>query len=306
MMKFKLDDRPGKKKFTCPNCHRSKTFTLYVNIETGEYLSDQVGKCDRINNCGHHVTPREFYKDSKAEIISSSDFNTENVEPSYIDQKYFNQSVEANTFGNEDNFSKFLILHFGLEQARELISKYHIGKSSLWPGATVFWQMDVNGKIRSGKIMHYDLLRGNRIKRRNNWVHKQLEIKGLISSFNLAQCYFGEHLLTSRPKSPIAIAESEKTAIICSVFFPDMLWIASGSLQGISINKSQVLKGRKVFLFPDLKGLDLWQKKAKELRQHLGLNVRVFDWLEKNANSTQIDQGLDLADFLIQNRSNLL
>lgn len=305
-MNFTLDNRSGKRKFTCPNCLKPKTFTLYIDIETGEYLSDQVGKCDRINNCGHHQTPKEFLKDSKAEIVFLNHFKTEFVEPSYIDQKYFNLSIEANTLGNVDNFSKFLILHFGLEQARELISKYHIGKSSLWPGATVFWQMDVNGKIRTGKIMHYDSLSGKRIKRRTNWVHKQLEKNGLISSFNLAQCYFGEHLMVVCPKSPVAIVESEKTAIICSIYFPDMLWMASGSLQGISINKSQVLKGRKVFLFPDLKGLDLWQKKAKELRQYIGLNVRVFDWLEKNASTQQIDQGLDLADFLIQNRSNLL
>lgn len=305
-MKFKLDDRPSKKKFPCPNCHRPKTFTLYINIETGEYLSDQVGKCDRINNCGHHVTPKEFHKDSKAEIFFPSHFKSELIEPSFIDLNYYNQSIEANTLGNEDNFSKFLIQRFGHEQANELICKYNIGKSSSWPGATVFWQMDVNGKIRTGKIMHYDSFSGKRIKRRTNWVHKQLEKNGFISSFNLAQCYFGEHLLTSRPKSPVAIVESEKTAIVCSIYFPDMLWMSSGSLQGISINKSRVLKGRKVFLFPDLKGLDLWQKKAKELRQYLGLNVRVFDWLEKNANSKQIDQGLDLADFLIQNRSNLL
>lgn len=305
-MKFTLDNRPGKKKFTCPNCLALKKFSLYINIETGEYLSDKVGMCDRKNTCRYHLTPSEFLNDTNALIVSLSYLNSEHIEPSFIDKNYFNHSVEANTLGNEDNLSKFLIQQFGNNKAHEIKNKYHIGKSSLWKGATVFWQMDANGKIRTGKIMHYDSITGKRIKRRNDWVHNQLKERGHISSFNLVQCYFGEHLLARCPKSPIAIVESEKTAIICSLYFPEMLWLASGSLQGISINKSKVLKGRKVFLFPDLKGLDLWLKKAKELRQQLGLNVRVFDWLEKNANSKQIDQGLDLADFLIQNRSNLL
>ncbi len=299
-MKYTLDNRPGKKKFPCPKCRKPKVFTLYIDIATNEYLSEAVGLCDKINSCGYHKTPKEYLNDPNAVVVPLSHFKSEFVEPSYIDVQYFKKSIEVNILGNEDCFTKFLMLHFGHNKAHELKRKYNIGKSSLWNGATVFWQVDVNGKVRSGKIMCYDSNSGKRIKERNNWVHKQLEKNGLVSSFSLSQCYFGVHLLTGNPKMPIAIVESEKTAIICSSYIPDMIWLASGSIHGINFEKSKVLKGRKVFLFPDLKGLVLWEKKAKELRQQLGLNIRVYDWLEKMASKEEWDAGLDLADYLLR------
>ena len=46
-----------------------------------------------------------------------------------------------------------------------------------------------------------------------NWVHKVLN----LPEFSLQQCFFGEHLLKGNTK-PVAICESEKTAIIASVY----------------------------------------------------------------------------------------
>uniref|UniRef100_UPI0023F0968A hypothetical protein n=1 Tax=Flavobacterium filum TaxID=370974 RepID=UPI0023F0968A len=61
----------------------------------------------------------------------------------------------------------------------------------------------------------------------------------------------------------------------------------------------KVLKGRQAILFPDLKGLDKWKEKANEIRQRLGLNIKVFEWLEKVADKADIQNGYDLADFLV-------
>ena len=55
---FKLE---AKKKYHCPECKKRK-FTRYVNTATGEQLHPTVGMCDRLNNCGHHYTPKEFFK----------------------------------------------------------------------------------------------------------------------------------------------------------------------------------------------------------------------------------------------------
>jgi hypothetical protein len=72
------------------------------------------------------------------------------------------------------------------------------------------------------------------------------------------------------------------------------------------LDKCQSLKGRKVILFPDLKGFDKWNTKAKEL-SHLA-RFQISDLLERKATGAERNKGLDLADYLIkfdyQNLSN--
>lgn len=61
--KYTLDK--GSKKFVCPNCTK-KTFVLYIDTETGNYLPDDFGKCDREQNCNYHKAPP---KDNKYYLI---------------------------------------------------------------------------------------------------------------------------------------------------------------------------------------------------------------------------------------------
>lgn len=74
-----------------------------------------------------------------------------------------------------------------------------------------------------------------------------------MHEYELRQCFFNEQLLQDKTK-PIAIVESEKTAIIASVYLPQFIWIAAGSKEGLNLNKCQALKGLTVTLFPDLNG----------------------------------------------------
>jgi hypothetical protein len=160
----------------------------------------------------------------------------------------------------------------------------------------VFWQIDKNGEVRAGKIMLYNPTTGKRIKEpfnHINWVHKSLQ----QPEFELGQCLFGEHLLIDKTK-PVAVVESEKTAVIASVYLPQFIWVAVGSLTNLNAEKCSILKGRTVALFPDLNGFDKWNTKANEL-SHLA-NFVVSDLLERKATETERKQGFDLADYLIQ------
>lgn len=56
MEAFKYTLDKGTKKFLCPNCDK-KTFVKYVDNETGSYLSDEFGRCDREQNCSYHKAP---------------------------------------------------------------------------------------------------------------------------------------------------------------------------------------------------------------------------------------------------------
>lgn len=121
--------------------------------------------------------------------------------------------------------------------------------------------------------------------------------KGLIRDFNKSICLFGEHLLKERPGEPVAIVESEKTAIIMSLYAPAYIWLATGGAGWLNVGKCKVLKGRKVVLFPDLKQYDTWNKKVQGLRVNLGLNIKVSELLEKISYNVDRDEGFDIVDF---------
>ena len=144
--------------------------------------------------------------------------------------------------------------------------------------------------------MLYNPTTGKRVKKpfnHINWVHSALK----LPEFELRQCLFGEHLLNDKTK-PVAIVESEKTAVIASVYFPKFIWLASGGKDGLNAEKCSVLKGRSVTLFPDLNGFEKWSAKARELK-HIA-KFSISDLLERKATEAERKQGLDLADYLIR------
>ena len=298
--RFVLEPYSGKNsRYRCPECQKSeKTFTHYIDTKTGQYISRIVGRCSREYNCAYHYTPKQYFHDNK---LSNEFYSSIQYKPppkptqkpfSLIPTELMKKSLKHY---ENNNFVKYLINLFGIEITNRLVSEYFIGTSKYWDGTSIFWQIDLNGKVRTGKIMLYNTLTGKRFKEPNhiNWVHKLIN----QPKFELKQCFFGEHLLNDKTKQ-VAIVESEKTAIIASVYFPKFIWLAVGSLNNLNVEKCEILKGRKVILFPDLKGFDKWSKKANEL-SYLGA-FTVSDLLERKANEEETSLGLDLADYLVR------
>jgi hypothetical protein len=288
-------------RYRCPDCQkRDKTFSLYINTETGEQIHPSVGRCNRESNCGYHYTPKQYFQDNNISFDTPQEksYKPQNVTPqpkpiSFIPKDVFKASLKAY---ETNHFVQFLFNLFGVEVANQLISRYFIATSKHWNGATVFWQIDTEGKARTGKIMLYRPTTGKRVKEpfnHVNWVHSLLK----QPEFELKQCLFGEHLLIDTTK-PVAIVESEKTAILASVYFPQFIWVAVGSLTNLNAEKCSILKGRTVTLFPDLNGFEKWSNKAKELSRLA--NFTVSDLLERKATETEKKQGFDLADYLIK------
>jgi hypothetical protein len=292
------------KKLICPSCNQ-KRYTRFVDTDTGEYLPYEYGRCDRADNCTYHNDP---YKDGYSKMISDQERGSDTdwkpkpyVAPpprpkqltSYVEFEMLKRSL---TYQN--HFLTFLNNRFGVEITDKLIEKYLIGDSDKWSGATVFWQIDPNGKIRSGKIMLYNPETGKRVKKPYNhvtWIHKVSNLE----NFELEQCYYGVHLLKGNRK-PVAIVESEKTAIIASLYLPQYVWLACGSLTNINADKCQILKGRTVTLFPDLNGFNKWSDKQTEISKQLPeiTFTPVSDLLERKA-PEGIKKGYDIADFLL-------
>lgn len=301
-------------RYRCPNCNQNKIFTLYIDIEKNEHIHNTVGRCNRSDNCGYHYTPKQYFTDNKhlfdtnnkvpyqkhLPVIKNKVLTPQQKPVSFIPVKVFKQSlqVEKNvtSVAETNHFVKFLIDLFGDKVTSQLVSRYFIATSKHWNGATVFWQIDTQGKVRTGKIMLYNPTTGKRVKVPFNhisWVHTALK----QTEFELRQCLFGEHLLIDKTK-PVAIVESEKTAVIASGYFPEFIWLAVGSLTNLNAEKCSILKGRTVTLFPDLNGWEKWSSKAKEFSD-LAI-FTVSDLLERKATEGEKKQGLDFADYLIK------
>ncbi len=290
---------------TCPSCKTEKAFNRYINTNTKEYIAGIVGKC---LCCGYHYPPKQYFENNTA--LNSPQIPKHQPgfqqafqipvpsEPPIIATSFIPVDIFKASLNNhkQNNFVKFLLSLFGNTVTSRLISQYFIATSKYWPGATIFWQVDTSGKVRTGKIMLYDSKTGKRIKEpvsRIAWAHVVLKRK----DFQLRQCFFGEHLLIDKNK-PVAIVESEKTAIIASVYLPQFIWLAVGGKEGLNSEKFRVLTGRSVTLFPDLNAFDSWSAKAKEL-SHLA-HITVSGLLQNNATPSERQQGLDLADYLIK------
>jgi hypothetical protein len=148
--------------------------------------------------------------------------------------------------------------------------------------------------------MLYNPVKGTRVKTSFNhitWVHQALK----LTPFHLSQSLFGAHQLIHAPvNKSIALVESEKTAIIAAAFWSDFIWLATGSLNGLTLERCRSLKGRRVILFPDAGAYGLWQQKAEQLNNHLGIKIKVSNWLEEHVSQAGLEQGVDLADCLYQ------
>ena len=60
------------KKFSCPNCGQ-KTFVRFIECETGDYLTENLGRCDRESKCGYYAQPPQG---KRAYLIDFLDFSS--------------------------------------------------------------------------------------------------------------------------------------------------------------------------------------------------------------------------------------
>lgn len=294
-------------KIACPSCEKPRCFVKYVDEEGVVSFPNEVGKCDHEISCGYHYTPRDFFRDNPNANIKeerSCDYvqlakNAHEKEiivpPSFIPLEYFNASL---AHFEKNPLYKYLCRVFGEAEIQRIFHLYHVGTSAKWGGATVFWQVDANEQVRSGKIILYNSETGHRVKEPHScvsWAHRELQLK----DFNLKQCLFGEHLLKRYPDAPVILVESEKTAIVMSHFIPNYVWVATGGINGCFKEEFvHSLKGRDVTLIPDLGATQLWKEKSIILTR-ICSRVVVSDMLEQIATEEERSKGLDISDYYL-------
>lgn len=296
-MSYQFELERGSGKYTCPAC-RHRTFVRYVDIETGEYIADEVGRCDREVKCGYHLKPGEYFQLSGKNPFHkrpvSNDQYTKGIKvpdekPVYVSDGVFERSLQHY---EQNSLFLFLCELFGVNEALELCEWYCVGTSKLWRGACVFWYVDQLYRVTRGKIMLYDKA-GHRVKGCTNSVHHVMKLEQLPELH-----LYGLHLLRLDKTLPVAIVESEKSTILAAGYFKGFIWMATGSLSTLTAKRLEPLQGREIILFPDGGAFEKWQEKAESLSRTF--NIRCSDVLECRLTDKQREAGYDIGDFIAE------
>jgi len=309
----------SKPKYTCPGCGE-KSFVRYIDQETGRYLSDDCGKCDRLNNCGYHYTPRELFRDRpqcrpdngrKSFYRERTDWlGKEQGFDAVFD--YIPKRILPDNLRPVDIHSRFFFWLLGLfdqhtlesPTALRILGDYGLGATA--DGKVLFYQ--IHGRqIRTAKIMDYDKETGHR-QGNPSWLHVLPEIsKHYPTGFRLQQCLFGTHLLSRYPDKPVGVVEAEKTACVLAGLYPGTLWLATGGAT-VNLNSDSLvpLKGRRVIFYPDA---SLDDKVYKDWCTRTAMYIpsdtsyQVDDSLTGDKISeADKEKGIDLVDILIYNK----
>jgi len=324
------------KKHRCPSCLK-KRFVRYVDTETGAYLPDHYGRCDREVNCSYHLNP---YKDGYHKQIELKKLAASGIKKSsmpriqseqghriknsrgYIPMEVLKQTLR----GYEHNAFIQNLLHrvpypFGAKDIEMVVSLYYLGTicKGYRFGAITFPFIDLKGNVRAVQVKQFDQSNHTTgtdflhsiIARHHAKVNKPVPdwLRAYQANEKKVSCLFGEHLLSKYPHNPVAIVEAPKTAIFANLYFgfpwerDGLLWLAAYNLSSLNIEKCKALKGRRVLLFPDLskegRAFSLWSERAKEFEAKLpGTRFFMSDLLEKHAPSEGRQKGFDLADYL--------
>ena len=165
--RYQLERYRGRStRHVCPQCGRKNVFTRYVDTENNNiYISDNVGKCNRLDKCGYHYTPHQYFTDNPwkrekvvalLQDIGKSNKATSNKlppEPKRVSAGLPRRVLEA-TMKENCAYLAWLERRFGSARALRIADEYYIGGIA---DRAVFWQVDGEGCIRTGKKARFIL-----------------------------------------------------------------------------------------------------------------------------------------------------
>lgn len=229
--------------------------------------------------------------------------------------------VEACRADDFDFFYPFIDAgRLTIEQMHRAAARYHLGKTR--SALPMFWMIDDQLDPLDAHIST------------DGWISSMLKSREpLLHHWRPMHCLFGLHLLSDgslrsksykidtkypmqqesiiegslRSKSnnlPIAIVESEASAVVLSELFPEVLWMAYATVEHLDVELFAPLQGRTVTIYPCtdpscstyLFFLDL----AEAIRGRYDLYITVATILEDHATPAQKERCIDLLEFLLE------
>lgn len=263
--KYHLEKYAGRStRHKCPHCGRVQSFSYYID-DNGWNPGPQYGRCNH-TGCGYLLYPSGIIAPANV-AAPSQNFATEKQPPIY----YTKDEVKRYRAAEMDNaLSRFLSQRFfDIDRLKSVFRDYCIGSVE---DGIIFWQIDENCQIHRGKVMWYKD-NGHRLKLTRSDGSEYGKVQMMWKYLNHDRdrepemCFFGQHLAALHPDKPIAIVESEKTALVMSYLYPDFIWVATLSLNNFQAYRLKFLEhsNRAIVVFPDSDGFDLWQEKATSI-----------------------------------------
>ena len=167
---------------------------------------------------------------------------------------------------------------FGKEQVRDVWAKYHVTTDG--EGLAVFWYTNSDGKICYDKRIKYKY-DGHRDKTFGG-TRKYLTKDGYME-----RPMFGAHLVYSGnddSNKEVCVVESEKSALILSLTFPDKTFLATGGKNNLRDVDDCML------LYPDIDAIELWSSIP---------HARIVEWWKDEDVRSDHD---DYADVVIRKK----
>lgn len=280
----------------CPSCHR-KGYKPYLYPD-GTLVHEECGRCDHESSCGYHVSPKEWFREHPD---NSDGRHAHDVKPSVppvpppmvsIPWKHVIAASCLNPGAGHNPLLRYWWTFFSHvpEERRQTallytgrmtqaLRKYHVGTlQAEGTGYTIWWIIDENGIVRSGKAMRYkaDGHRDKTHPRAFIWMHRLAGLREEQPEHaQYVSCLFGLHRL-KEGVTEVHIVESEKTAVMMSVFRPDLCWMATmglGNLNRFALSPL-IEKGILIVCHPDKDGYDKWDERVRQIR-HDEPNVRI-------------------------------
>ncbi|NBB19070.1 DUF927 domain-containing protein [Runella sp. CRIBMP] len=270
-MPFQFEKHP-KKKGRCPSCGDPKSFRYYE--KDGVRLSEEFGKCERTNSCGHHSKPNlPSFSTTISSVNVGSD--SETLLPDVYKQEQYKT-------WNENQESAFHIYCQSLGITKKHLLKHNVGTDP--KARTVFILKNEKKEIVNVKWILYKS-DGHRDK-----AFTSHSLKQPPDGKKYGMCLYGEDLLDPEKQKTVIVVESEKTKVIASFFYPQFDWVACGSANGLTDTKITPLKGRKVIWLCDADKAGRQDASSiKNLEKH-GIDFEIIDLFPER------NDGYDIAD----------
>ena len=242
--------------------------------------------------------------------------------------------VTSREDGREENtLVRWLRNGIGWDQCQrqridKVLEAYHLG-TNRHNGMTIFWQIDEQQRVRTGKMMlyypadHEKAGHRDRDTRYNfDWVHSALSRRWDDERHEMTydppypfpdiydpskqepiQTLFGMHLLNAYGQTgQVNIVESEKTALIMATAYGNHsgdVWMACGGIEMLNRERlAPIIKQhRRIVLYPDRDGIDRWRAKAENLhydRLHINAEPVLKWWREGDGEKA------DVADVVVR------
>ena len=262
--------------------------------------------CEWLCHAFHIPIPQRTVRQSLIEKTQTKIMNTTALgqSPTHLDA-----SVWERFRGTNNELTRALVNNLILS-SEQMAHAAEVFRLSTLDDHVIFWQIDRKQRICDGKVMHYeaDAHRSHtRAPCSISWLLKQAH--QLPNEWKGKRCLFGLHQLAEGGERPVAIVESEKTAIICSELLASegFIWMATGGSSNLSLAVLQPLQGRRVIIFPDTDPTGAtyqdWLRITQEASKHLGHPLTVSDILERHASAEQKRRKIDLADLILDSKT---